>query len=358
VSSGLTITGQVQREAWAARTMPPAEQLADDLWSIPVEIPNSTLRYTSVYVLAGDEGLTLIDSGWNSDAAWAGLTGALTGLGASIEDVRGCLVTHQHYDHLGLSGRIRAASGAWVALHPADHARGDRHDLRNPARAAEALYEWLTHVGAPEAEAQRLRRTFTDLEVTDYPEPDRLIEDGELLTVPGWQLRVVHTPGHTPGHVSFLAEERGLYFSGDHVLPRISPHVPSDIDPGVDALSDYLDSLDKVADLPAREVLPAHEWRFAGLAERVDELSAHHERRLGELLAVIARRPGLTPWELAAELTWSRSWDQYDGLMRVSAVDETKAHVARLHRLGRVIATDEPAPRYFVAAAQPAADPA
>ena len=57
-----TITGTLQREAWLRRVMPPAEQLAGDLWSIPVPIPDNPLRYVSVYAFGAGEGLVLIDS--------------------------------------------------------------------------------------------------------------------------------------------------------------------------------------------------------------------------------------------------------------------------------------------------------
>lgn len=357
IAAGVRITGLRQHRAWLARVTPPVEQLAADLWSIPVPIPNSPLRYVSVYVLAGDGGLALVDAGWDSDESWVSLRNGLASIGAAITDVRGCLVTHQHYDHLGLAGRVREASGAWVALHPADVPRSARHDLRRPERAARAQWTWLMAMGAPVGEARRLMDALAAFDIMDYPEPDRLVEDGEIVRVPGWTLRAIHTPGHTAGHLAFFAESRGLLFSGDHVLPRISPHVPSEIEPDTDALGDYLASLDKIAGLPAEEVLPAHEWRFTGLAGRVAELIAHHEHRLAELLEVIRRSPGLVAWRMAGELTWSRSWNQYDGFMRVSAVDETMAHVSRLLAIGLITATDEPAPRYFAVPAGPGAGP-
>jgi len=87
------------------------------------------------------------------------------------------------------------------------------------------------------------------------------------------------------------------------------------------------------------DVLPAHEWRFRGLAGRVDAIVAHHERRLAELLAAIRERPGSTPWRLAGHLTWSRPWDQYSGQKRIFAVTETAAHAHLLERRGLVTAS-------------------
>jgi hypothetical protein len=91
-------------------------------------------------------------------------------------------------------------------------------------------------------------------------------------------------------------------------------------------------------DLDIDEIMPAHEWRFRGLAERAEAIAAHHERRLAEVLAVIARNPGSAPWDQASQLAWSRTWDQYSGRMRISAVTETAAHVHELVRRGLVSA--------------------
>jgi glyoxylase-like metal-dependent hydrolase (beta-lactamase superfamily II) len=171
--------------------------------------------------------------------------------------------------------------------------------------------------------------------------PDRHLSDGELADVPGWRLRAMHTPGHTPGHLCFVDEAARRLFAGDHTLPRITPNIS--VQPGGPAnpLADYLDSLAKISDFDADEIMPAHEWRFRGLAERAGAIAAHHERRLAELLAAIAANPGATPWDLAGRLTWSRPWDQYSGEIRFIAVTETAAHVNELIGRGLASATDE-----------------
>src|SRR3954464_1302988 len=117
---GVEITGTAQHEAWQARALPPVEQLRDDLWSIPVPMLGP-LRYVSVYAFALDGGgLGLIDAGWESDEGGGPLPSGVASIGGSVADVRGLLGTHLHFDHLGLAERVRQASGAWMAMHPAD----------------------------------------------------------------------------------------------------------------------------------------------------------------------------------------------------------------------------------------------
>jgi glyoxylase-like metal-dependent hydrolase (beta-lactamase superfamily II) len=315
-----------------------------------VPIPNNPLRYVNSYAFATGGGLVLLDTGWPADTAWDALTAGLESIGASVADVRGVLVSHMHLDHAGLTGRLREASGAWIAMHPADRAVIANFGLRDPERAVPLEVAFLRSLGASAEEAAasvgspQAYRAFTSMGL-----PDRELADGDLADVPGWRLRAVHTPGHTPGHVCFVDELSQRMFAGDHILPRITPNISVQAVEGVQPLADYLKSLAKVRDLDVDEVMPAHEWRFRGLAQRADDIADHHERRLAELLAAIAANPDATSWDLAGQLTWSRSWDQYSGRMRISAVTETAAHVLELLRRGLISTSGGDVPTYRVA---------
>jgi glyoxylase-like metal-dependent hydrolase (beta-lactamase superfamily II) len=338
---GQVVSGIRQLEAWRERVMPPVERLATDLWSIPVPIPDNPLRYVSAYVFASDSGLVLLDSGWNSEESWQALRSGLRSIGAALDDVRGVLVSHMHPDHCGLAGRLRDHSGAWIAMHPADNAllaQMSRLDVEE-SRARQIAFLRLLGASAAEAAgtADPVEEHTTFLRTAL---PDRSLNDGDLADVPGWRLRALHTPGHTPGHLCFLDERSRNLFGGDHILPRITPNISDRPEDPAGPLHQYLNSLAKVRDLDVHEILPAHEWRFRGLAERADAIAAHHEHRLAELLAAIAGQPDSAAWDLASQLTWSRPWDQYSGRMRISAVTETAAHAHELVRRGLATASD------------------
>jgi glyoxylase-like metal-dependent hydrolase (beta-lactamase superfamily II) len=348
---GVQITGAAQHEAWQQRQLPPVEQVREDLWSIPVPIPHGGLRYVSVYVLALEGGgLGLVDAGWQSDEAWEALRAGLASLGGDVADVRGVLVTHLHLDHLGLAGRVRQASGAWVAMHPADAQIVGSPLMGDPPAAVAAEVAFLVSLGAEPDEAASDVGTPEHFARFSMARPDRLLEDGDVADLPGWRMRARHTPGHTPGHLCFAEERTGLFFAGDHVLPRISPNISTTHQGDDDPLRDFLVSLAAVADSEPAEVLPAHEWRFRGLVERTEQLAAHHEHRLAELLAAVASHPGSTPWQLAAHLTWSRPWEQYERRMRIFAVTETEAHLRLRRSRGLVRGSGGPAPTYTVTA--------
>jgi glyoxylase-like metal-dependent hydrolase (beta-lactamase superfamily II) len=109
--------------------------------------------------------------------------------------------------------------------------------------------------------------------------------------------------------VCFHDETHGLLLTGDHVLPRITPNV-SVYDAESDPLAAYLDSLEQLRETAAGEVLPAHEYRFAGLDDRLEALRDHHLERLREAVIVGSGTAGHTAWQVARQVTRSRPWSQ------------------------------------------------
>ncbi|MEU8763185.1 MBL fold metallo-hydrolase [Streptomyces sp. NPDC048659] len=347
----------------------PTDQVTEHgggVWSLRVPIPDNPLGHTLVHVLDTDRGPVLVDTGWDDPASWRELTTGLGTLGLDVRDVHGVVVTHHHPDHHGLSGRVREESGAWIAMHAADIAVVRRTGSAEPGRWLDYLARKLAAVGAPEEHtapllAARAAGHLRTLPGLTSAVPDREIIPGELLDLAGRRLRAVWTPGHTPGHVCLHLEEahpaglpgHGRLFSGDHLLPEISPHIGLYEDPddtsghGGDPLGDYLDSLERIGRLGVAEVLPAHQYAFPDAARRVRELLDHHEERLAGLLALLA--VPLTPWQLAERMEWNRPWADIPHGSRNIAVSEAEAHLRRLVKQGRAEAVPGTEPVAYLA---------
>ncbi|GLF93925.1 MBL fold metallo-hydrolase [Streptomyces yaizuensis] len=332
-------------------------------------IPDNPLGHTLVHLLDTGGGPVLVDTGWDDPDSWDVLVTGLAAAGVGIGEVAGVVITHHHPDHHGLSGRVREASGAWIAMHAADAAlvRGTRE--QPPLYWYDYLAGRLERDGAPETHLAVLRAARAGAHgdgggAAGTPPalpalPDREIVPGELLDLPGRRLRAIWTPGHTPGHVCLHLEEehpaglagRGRLFSGDHLLPGISPHIglyesPDERAAGVlDPLGDYLASLERVARLGVAEVLPAHQHAFTGAGGRVRELLAHHEGRLRGLLDLLTRP--LTVWEAAERMVWNRPWERIPFDSRNIALAEAEAHLRRLVRQGRAEALPGTPVRYL-----------
>jgi glyoxylase-like metal-dependent hydrolase (beta-lactamase superfamily II) len=326
--------GARQRAAWAAGLVPPVEEVRPGLWSIPVPWPRGGIRYTLAYLLEGRSGPALVDTGFPTREGWAALVEGLGQTGHAPADIKYVLVTHAHADHMGLVGKLREESGALIGMHPAEAVV-----LREAANWRPRTADWLRARGASEPEQREILQLMTRGRERDarLTRPDFEIGHGDLPLGTGSSLRAVWTPGHTPGHLCFYDEQQHVLLTGDHVLPRITPHIG--LGPGAagDQLGDFLSSLRELSEYKPNEVLPAHEHRFADLGERVEELLQHHLRRLAEIEHAISAHPGLSTWDVASVLHWSRSWEQTTGTSRQAAVSETWAHLYHLQVNGRVI---------------------
>ncbi|WP_026413748.1 MBL fold metallo-hydrolase [Actinomadura oligospora] len=313
---------------------PKAEDLGGGLWSLPVPIPGNPLAYTLVYALESPRGPVLVDAGWEHEDAWDALTDGLATFGMEVADVHGVVVTHHHPDHAGLAGRVREASGAWIAMHRADAeiVRAFRSMVEQDAGRT-WIADSLRRAGADDGDlADHPRRRHID----PPAQPDRELEDGDLVGLPARRLRAIWTPGHSPGHLCLHLEDAGRVFTGDHVLPRITPHIGlypydrADTDP----LGDFLASLARVGDLAVDEVLPAHQFRFHDLAARTRAIAAHHETRLAELAALLGDEPR-TLWRLTSALGWREPWPAMSLQSRQMAAAEAAAHLRVLERRGQ-----------------------
>lgn len=332
------------------------EELADSVWAIRVPMPAHPLRASFCYVYVGEGGAsTVIDPGWPTEQSWTELSEALRRIGSAPELTESILLTHAHRDHSGLAGRLASVSGATVALHRADHALLTRQGTAQ----RDLVLEWLAKVGAVRGDDNPVAELGPAL--PHLPEPiviSRSLEDGAVISVPHGELTVHWTPGHTPGHVCFEDAARGLLFTGDHLLPRITPNISSMVGHRASALNDYLRSLAKVSGLAVERALPGHEYEFGDVGSRAAELLAHHRLRLDEILAVLRLEGERTTMEVSRDLTWSRPWEHITGLQQRAALGEVLAHLHFLHAAGAVHASASESPILWTLSSPEALDDA
>lgn len=314
--------------------VPEPTEVAGGVRSVALPFPNP-LGFAFSYTVPVPDGVLVVDAGWDSDECWDAFLAGLASAGAGLDDVVGVVVTHVHPDHYGLAERIRASSPAWIGVHPAERPRiaEGEHDR---VRVIEDMAEWLHQAGAPASEQAALAADAADMRSrisTVVPEHD--LVDGQVVPGTDGALVAVHTPGHTPGHLCFHDRQRRLLFTGDHVLPRVTPNISKRPQSDVDPLRDFMDSVRKIRGLGDLGVLPGHEWNFDDLDARLDVLLVHHEERLSEIEAAVRDGAG-TVWEVTRAATWARPFDKLIGRARRAAIGETFSHLYRLAVAGRV----------------------
>ena len=160
--------------------------------------------------------------------------------------------------------------------------------------------------------------------------PSHPVVDGERIRVgSGRYLEVIHTPGHDRTHICLLDNRTGYLFSGDHVLPRITPFIP--YDPDRDSLAEYLAGLELIEDLDPAVTLPGHGETIDRGRARARQIALHHEGRLGALSQVVKGRPA-TAWEMMTEV-FRPDLDPFEKML---AFLETMSHLEYLVNRGRL----------------------
>jgi glyoxylase-like metal-dependent hydrolase (beta-lactamase superfamily II) len=315
-------TSPAQFDATKSGGLPPLELVREDLWAVAIPIPGGYMSYSLLYILRDDASrIHLIDPGWDDDENWQRVIDALKQIGARIEDVQTVTATHIHPDHSGMADRVRAASGAVVGILESEVKSIDVQGI-----SAETQERNLADWGVPAERLDELRTMLVGLPGRSLPTADRTLVDGERLDIPGVDLIVMATPGHTPGSLCVRDDARELMFTGDHLLPMMHPGIGLGGPTASNPLADYLASLANISEYPDYEVLPGHGYRFSGLAERAAKSSAHHLRRTREVREVMAIDPDATVWTIAQQLTWTSGWDKLAGFYLYSALAQTAMH--------------------------------
>jgi len=170
------------------------------------------MRYVNAFLIAGEDGLTLVDSGLPKKKRT--ILSALARMGKQPADLKHVLITHHHIDHMGSLGDVMEATGARSYVHPLDSpiVRGDEPQPGPNPKSLLGIFAGplIARFGpAPTTAA-------VDVEVAD----------GEELAIAGG-IRAVHTPGHTPGHLAFLlARDGGVLFAGDAAANMVRLGLP------------------------------------------------------------------------------------------------------------------------------------
>ena len=314
-----------------------------NLLQLPLPSRDILMGYVNVYVVQGDNGCLLVDSGWDSEPAFDSLKGQLAEIGIQCEDISQIITTHIHPDHHGLAGRIKQLSRAKITMHYLER------DLVEPYSDVGNLMqrgmEWMQINGVP---AQEFAQVIAQMQATN-PEmmkftppvlPDTTIQGGEVIPVGSFTFRVLWTPGHSPGHICLYEPVKKILISGDHILPNITPFIELHPHSSDNPLNDYMESLNAVKPLDVNLILPGHGNPFKGLQSRIEEITRHHEQRNSEILEVIGAEPK-TAYQVANEITWMPelggvSWRDLAPGDRSMAVSETMSHLESMRFRGKL----------------------
>jgi glyoxylase-like metal-dependent hydrolase (beta-lactamase superfamily II) len=216
-------------------------------------------KYCSYYVVEDGGRVTVVDAGLSG--YWDQLEPALQHIGRGLEHVDAVVLTHAHSDHTGIAGRLHER-GVPLYLHPADHEllKTGKESWKREGSGRSVLRH-------PRVWGFFLHMARNGALKPPHIEDATAINHGDELDVPG-RPRVIHTPGHTPGHCCFHFERHNALFTGDLLVTwhPVLGRRGAQVMPGAFNMSSAqcLESLDRIENLSAGFLLPGHGEPFSG----------------------------------------------------------------------------------------------
>lgn len=311
--------------------------------AVGVPRPDSGPTGPTFVYLVEEEGLTLIDSG--CQGTFHDLREGLALLRYEPRDVERVVVTHGHSDHDGgvldlvdVAGAELWAHAYWVRT---QQAASWRPDWESNPFMARYVQDGQTGTGG-QLQSGWYQRQQAYHNARRQLKASRLVRDGDRLG----DMHFMYTPGHSPDELCIGLD--GVVFTGDHVLPEITPHptiLPASVETGAHGLEahryglgTYLRSLKRVLRLPPETtVLPAHRLYSKGRlhlkpVDRAKHIMDHHARRLAHII----RRLGRKPTEVERLTRTLFPHILFEGGNRYLSVSEVLSHLEFLVQTGDV----------------------
>jgi glyoxylase-like metal-dependent hydrolase (beta-lactamase superfamily II) len=211
--------------------------------------------FTNFYLVEDGAALTLVDAGLPT--SWAELVAAVVHLGRRLEQIEAVVLTHAHFDHVGIAEKVRTRLGVPVYVHENDVPLS-RHPWRHDHERHRVRYLATQLQALPIVVALARNRAWLAPPVREVR---RFGDDGGRLPVPG-EPRVVFSPGHTLGHCALHLPDRDVLIAGDAVVmldPYTARRGPCIVAGAATADSERnLRTLDALAETGARTVLTGH----------------------------------------------------------------------------------------------------
>lgn len=314
---------------------PTLTPLTSDIHRLRLPLPFA-LDHVNCYLIRGDDGWSLLDTGLHTPEAWQHWLAAFNELGIGPGDVTQIVLTHVHPDHYGMAGALQAWTGnaAPVRMSTATAEAADAI-WRSPAEAwLDETSAYLRANGLADSFLETVLQSMRGMRAAVRPHPEwaETFAPGAEMRLGNRRVQTIQAQGHADDQTVYYDPADRLLFCGDQVLQRITPNVGTWPTTPANPLGRFLGDLERLRGLDVRLALPGHRREIDGFAARIDELLAHHHKRLAVIRQAIPPA-GATTLEITRQVFPVDNFTPHE--IRF-AVAETLAHLEYLMQIGAV----------------------
>lgn len=277
-----------------------------EIYEYRVPIPGFTFGANVYLIKLENKEAILVDAGPSAPQALEMLETTLRRADVSLNAIRHIILTHGHFDHFRMAAQIVERSGALVWVHPADRKKLTSVSLNPFFVDQEPAIRFLGKLGVSKAEIASAMSEAETMERGTKPLLDsciRSLSSGTALKFPGVTINVIHTPGHSSGSCCFHIAENGIIFTGDTLLPEITPNPIFEIDGGERdrSLLKLRDSLSQIRQLRVSKAYPGHGEPILSIDQVIDSQFEQMAERSEQVLRILGDNV-LSTFSIANEL--------------------------------------------------------
>ncbi len=318
--------------------------------SIPFHDKSVNLITSNIYAL-GTGPIILIDAGYKFSGNLNYLEEKLKLGGFDFDDIEKIILTHGHVDHFGLVTSIRKVAKRHIEcfLHPDDRFQVSNKSFNNSFWNIEKE-KFLIRCGVPDPEINNIKSDFTYFQnLADPINGFSYLKEGDHFSGNNYNLKVIHTPGHSPGSCCFYELNKKMLFTGDVIIGHITPNPFVETDKnllnlrGYQSLKAYMESLEKIRKLKPDYVFPGHGKPVENLSNLISFYFEHTQQRIDFIRNALQKRPGPIYPLLTEIFPDMHKEDLY------MAVSDLFSHMEILVSQGRAILVDPGPPEQYCA---------
>ena len=312
------------------------KELYKNIYQEIFPLTGNPLKSINIYVIKTDEGNLIIDTGFNNEENRKNMDDLIEKLDLDLENTS-LFLTHLHSDHVGLASYLHKKGIKEIYLSEVDGKL-----LKDGVTLSG--YQWQNAI--KNAKIQGLMDE--NLDINDHPGyknrpketfPYKKVNPGDKLKLGEFNFVFIDEAGHTPGMLGLYEKDKKILFCGDHILGKITPNITWWGEKYGDSLAIYLKNLEKIKDYDIKHLYSSHRFLIEDVNKRIDELKAHHKKRLEESLSIVKKYKNISTRDVSKNLNWdirAKDWNDFPDSQKWFAVGEAQAHLVYLENKGLI----------------------